>query len=191
MEVNSQVKDVASVEVLESQIRECFGRVVYTHKTHEKCADICLMKDSRIKQLQIILSAGSLIVTLFSKDSQVGIIIGAIYSTVLLATNMYTKKYDLGKIAQKHSATANSLWNIRESYFSLLADIRCGDLDVNSIRKERDYLQKTLSGIYKGAPITDDEAYSKAYKSLKKHEEMTFSDDEIDAFLPKQLKKYS
>lgn len=26
---------------LEDQIRECFGRVVYTHKTHEKMGDRC------------------------------------------------------------------------------------------------------------------------------------------------------
>ena len=26
--------------LLESQIREIYGRVVYTHKTHEKCADV-------------------------------------------------------------------------------------------------------------------------------------------------------
>lgn len=26
--------------ILEGQLRECYGRGVYTHKTHEKCADI-------------------------------------------------------------------------------------------------------------------------------------------------------
>ena len=26
--------------VLEAQVREVFGRVVYSHKTHEKCADL-------------------------------------------------------------------------------------------------------------------------------------------------------
>ncbi|MEH0992030.1 hypothetical protein V7J87_28835, partial [Klebsiella pneumoniae] len=28
--------------ILEGQIRECYGRVVYSHKTHEKCADILI-----------------------------------------------------------------------------------------------------------------------------------------------------
>jgi hypothetical protein len=26
-------------DALEAQIRECFGRVIYTHKTHSKMAD--------------------------------------------------------------------------------------------------------------------------------------------------------
>ena len=43
--------------ILEGQLRECFGRVVYSHKTHEKCADMLLSRLARIKLWQIILSA--------------------------------------------------------------------------------------------------------------------------------------
>jgi len=43
-------------ELLEAQIRECYGRVVWTHKTQEKCADILAKKNSRIKLAQIVLS---------------------------------------------------------------------------------------------------------------------------------------
>lgn len=35
--------------ILEGQLRECYGRVVYTHKTHEKCADI-LQKKTRLHE---------------------------------------------------------------------------------------------------------------------------------------------
>ena len=54
--------------VLESQLRECFGRVAYSHKTHEKCADIALRRLSLIKVFQIVLSAvttGGLLAVLF------------------------------------------------------------------------------------------------------------------------------
>lgn len=46
-----------SIDFLESQIRECYGRVVWTHKTHEKCADILNIRQDRLKLLQILLSA--------------------------------------------------------------------------------------------------------------------------------------
>lgn len=36
-------------QILEGQLRECYGRVVYTHKTQEKCADILLKRHSCIK----------------------------------------------------------------------------------------------------------------------------------------------
>ena len=41
---------------LEGQVRECFGRVVYTHKTHEKMADNCATTLRRFKITQIWVS---------------------------------------------------------------------------------------------------------------------------------------
>ncbi|EKN7697690.1 hypothetical protein PYR42_004520, partial [Salmonella enterica subsp. enterica serovar Enteritidis] len=52
--------------ILEGQLRECYGRVVYTHKTHEKCADILQKKLGCMKNLQLVLLAittGSFITT--------------------------------------------------------------------------------------------------------------------------------
>lgn len=86
-------EDVSNLETLESQVRECFGRVVYTHKTHEKCADILLARHNRIKILQILLSVittGSLLVTLLGQG-RTSTVIAAIASAALLALNSYTK----------------------------------------------------------------------------------------------------
>ena len=58
MEPHSKTDDTPdSRAILEGQLRECFGRVVYAHKTHEKAADILLTRLSRIKFSQIVLSA--------------------------------------------------------------------------------------------------------------------------------------
>jgi hypothetical protein len=57
------------------------------------------------------------------------------------------------------------------------------------IRKLRDKLQSELHKLYKGSPRTITKAYEEASTGLKKMEELTFSDDEIDAFLPKSLRK--
>jgi len=46
-----------------------------------------------------------------------------------------------------------------------------------------------LHSVYSGAPSTTFQAYRKAQDALKKYEDMTFSDDEIDTFLPKELKR--
>ena len=56
------------INVLEGQLRECYGRVVYSHKTHEKCADILLERQACIKLAQIIISAivtGGIVSTFF------------------------------------------------------------------------------------------------------------------------------
>ncbi|HEX03959.1 MAG TPA: hypothetical protein ENH10_02235, partial [Bacteroidetes bacterium] len=58
LEQHSQTNDTPdSRSIFEGQLRECYGRVVYSHKAHEKCADILLRRLSTIKLWQIILSA--------------------------------------------------------------------------------------------------------------------------------------
>lgn len=185
MNLNSKNK------LLEAQIRECYGRVVWTHKTHEKCSDILNSRNATIKNIQIILSAlttTGILIAVFGDKNWVGVI-SAILSTVILVLNSYTKKYDLGEIAQKHANCASNLWNIRENYLSLLVDIRSGIIDAESIKNKRDVLQVELFNIYRGSPRTIGKAYNEASNALKNMEEMTFSDEEIDSFLPKELRK--
>jgi SMODS and SLOG-associating 2TM effector domain family 4 len=192
LEPHSQTDDTPdSRAILEGQLRECFGRVVYTHKTHEKAADILLTRLSRIKIWQIVLSAvttGGFIAAIFGAGN-VAAIIGVVVSTILLVLNAYTKDYDLGELAQKHRQAGADLWIIREKYLSLITDLRMGERPIEELQKGRDELLKDLHSVYSGAPSTTYQAYKKAQEALKHLEDMTFSDAEVDAFLPKALKK--
>jgi len=190
MEQNSPTEK-KQLEIIESQIRECFGRVVYSHKTQEKCADIVQTIHKNLKLAQIIISAvvtTSLLLKIFG-DNQIALFVGAFLSTILFGLNTYTKDYDLGEIAQKHTNAANELWDIRETYLSLLTDIKTENLSINQIVNQRDELQKRLANIYAGSPRANGKAYAEASKALKLNEELTFSDKEIDAFLPNELRK--
>ncbi|ATP10245.1 hypothetical protein CF134_15295 [Aeromonas salmonicida] len=192
MEPHSQTSDTPdSRAILEGQLRECFGRVVYSHKTHEKCADILLKRLSTVKLWQIILSAlttGGFIAAVFGAGD-IGALVGIVISTVLLVLNAYTKNYDLGELAQKHRQAGADLWIIREKYLSLITDLRMGEKPLESLQTERDVLLEQLHAVYSGAPSTTYEAYKKAQEALQQLEDMTFSDAEIDAFLPKKLKR--
>lgn len=116
-------------------------------------------------------------------------ITGAVVSTTLLALNSYTKSYDHGQLAQKHKSTAAGLWLIRERYLNLITDIVMGERPIEALQKERDAILHDLHAIYSTAPATTNKAYAKAQKALKTSEDLTFTDEEIDAFLPKELKK--
>lgn len=192
MEHNTQTNNDNSKNlILESQLRECFGRVVYSHKTHEKCCDILMDRLSKIKLWQIILSAlttGGFLAAILGAGNK-GSIIGVIISTILLVLNAYTKNYDLGELSQKHKQAANDLWLIREKYLSLITDLKIGEKPIKEIQTLRDSLERDLHTIYSGAPATTLKAYRQAQDALKKYEEMTFSEEEVDAFLPKELKK--
>lgn len=190
MEQNSQAEN-KQIAILEAQIRECYGRVVYSHKTQEKCADIVFRLHKRLKLWQIIISGivtTSLLIRVFG-DNEWALYLSALLSTVLFALNAYTKDYDLGEIAQKHTNAANELWDIRETYLSLLSDIRAHTVSIGQITNKRDDLQNRLLNVYSGSPRTNSKAYTEASKALQKNEELTFSDREIDAFLPKELRK--
>jgi hypothetical protein len=177
--------------VLEGQLRECYGRVVYSHKTHEKCADILLSRLNSIKIIQIALSALTTagFVSAAFGGGQVAAIIGLIISTTLLAINSYTKSYDLGELAQKHKHAANELWLVRERYLSLLVDLAMKEKPLEALQQQRDQLVEQLHGAYSGAPSTTFKAYKKAQEALKTSEDMTFGEGEIDAFLPDELKR--
>lgn len=192
MEPHSQTDDTPqSRSILEGQLREQYGRVVYSHKTHEKCADILLGRQSTIRLWQIVLSAlttAGFVGAAFG-DGPTAAILGLIVSTLLLVVNSYTKEYNLGEIAQKHRQAGSDLWLIREQYLSLLVDLAMREKPIEALQEHRDTLVKQLHGIYRGAPSTNYKAYKAAQEALQKNEDMTFSDSEIDAFLPRELKR--
>jgi conflict system pore-forming effector with SLATT domain len=194
LEQHSQTDDtLESRRILEGQLRECYGRVVYSHKTHEKCADILLTRLSRLKLSQIALSAvttAGLIGALVG-GGRIAVVAGVVLSTMLLVLNAYAKNYDLGELAQKHKQSAADLWLIREMYLSLLIDLAMKERPIEALQAERDALLKDLHQIYSGAPSTTFRAYKTAQEALQKYEELTFADAEIDSLLPKVLRRGS
>ena len=144
-----------------------------------------------VKLSQIVLSSlttAGFVGAIFGAG-QIGAAVGVVVSTTLLVLNAYTKNYDLGEVAQKHRQAAADLWFIREQYLSLITDLRVGEVSHERIVQRRDTLLEDLHGVYGGAPSTTYRAYRKAQEALQQHEEMTFSDVEIDAMLPTALRK--
>ena len=196
MEITSPVEaDVMTATkavepTLDGQLREMYGRVAYTHKTHEKMADSYVSRFKCIKTIEIVLSAvssGSLLFAIFG-DSPTATVIGAVLSTFLLGLTLYFKEATLGENAQKHTEVAAKLWAVREELLSLLTDMHDGR-DAESIRSKRDKLNTTLADVYRSAPRTDSDAYAAAQKALKQQEELFFSESELDHLLPSKLRK--
>lgn len=174
---------------LEDQLRECYGRVVYTHKTHERMADRFSATLSRYKLTQITLTA-------LTSAGAVGVVVTGeawtevatvVVSFLNLFISTYLKNFDPGATAQKHRDAAAKLWNVRECYLSLLTDLP--KVSREAAVERRDELQEVLAALYIGAPQTDGLAYSEAQDRLKNMEDMTFTNEEIDCFLPLSLKR--
>lgn len=176
-------------------MRECYGRCAYTHKIHEKMAERLADHQRYAKWANIILSAliaGGAVTTVFRAET--GLLQYAEYATVVLAIlsliyNAYQKDLDPGALAQRHRETASDIWNVRESYLSLITDSLNPSIPIDDLRTKRDVLQAGLHEIYRAAPFTDGKAYKKAQDSLKDNEELMFSDKEIDDMLPGTLRR--
>jgi hypothetical protein len=172
-------------------MRECFARVVYSHKTHEKQADLCSGTLTQYKLAQIALAAlttSGTLAALFTDQFELKLGT-AIISLISLFVTGYMKGFDPGAAAQKHRDTAADLWAIRESYLSLLTDLSSNAITDEIARQRRDDLQNALAAIYKSAPGTTPKAYGKAQEGLQNLEDYTFKPGEIDKFLPPALRR--
>ena len=203
MEQISPIDNTAQVKILEAEIRESFGKVAYSQKIQDICS--CQLRDlqKNIKRWQIILSAistggflsvGCDILKLLPVSENwvilgntVFLFISGLVSLGLLCVNSYAKENDLCEQANNHKRTGNQLWAIRERYIFLLTSIKMGTMSLQKIQEERMRLFEETEEVYKAAPPTNNKAYRKAQKALKVNEELTFSQAEIDNFLPKEL----
>ena len=91
------------------------------------------------------------------------------------------------KSAEQHRAVAKELWYIREQYLLLLTDIQAGPQAVDIVRR-RDELLEELKHIYRLTPDTSSDAYRAAQRAMQIDEDMTFSNEEINRFLPEALR---
>lgn len=176
-------------EKLRDQIRDSFGRIVYNQTCHEKKLQSLVRQDNCIKKWQIILSAlattGFIGVVIF--DEKIAGFIGAFISFILVILNSYSKNFTPEEKVQDHRSVALQLWEIREDYKSLLTDFDY--ISIEEIKVKREELKKRTCEVYNVAHRTDEKSYLEARKSLKEEEEQTFTNAEIDSFLPPFLRK--
>jgi hypothetical protein len=177
---------------LESQIRECYGRCAYTHKTHERMADRLAFRQKLVKWANIVISGlitGGAAGVIFKPTSSFFAYMTGGLSVLSLIFNAYLKDLDPGALAQRHREAASDIWNIRESYLSLITDTLDDKAALETLRERRDELQTALHKIYHSAPHTNGKAYAEAQDRMKNKEDMTFSEEELDLLLPATLRR--
>ncbi|MGW6755602.1 SLATT domain-containing protein [Streptomyces sp. NPDC055006] len=176
-----------------AQVRESFGRVVYSHKTHEKQADICFRKH-RWQQVALVgltaASSGTFLVSILgiAVSPKVGSLVTSFVALLVTVISLATKTFKFADEADAHRATASRLWGVRESFLSLIADLMSGTTPESEARARRDELQEAARSVYCEAPRTSDKAFTRARDGLKNNEELTFTSREIDLFLPEALR---
>jgi hypothetical protein len=173
---------------LRIQLKEAYGRVLYTYTAHNKLLRRLIKRNNRIGYAQIIFSAistGGFLGSIIS-NAVMATWIGGVFATVLLALSLYFKEFNLSEQITHHRRAADELWLIREEYISLLTDLIVLT-DEEAIEK-RDALQNKTYALYKHHPKTDLKSYIETQKALKSEEEQFFTTVEINKMLPIHLR---
>jgi hypothetical protein len=170
--------------------RELYGRVVYTHKVHEKEREIWSDKVCWMNRVNIILTGLTTILAVISASLKP---MWALISTALAAAAtvcfaIWQSNFDpAGKEARHRVAAKELLW-LREQLLLLITNCQNPAAEAEQLQRRLEMITQELTTAYKFVPDTSPAAYAAAEKSLKSGH-FTFSDEEIDGFLPTELRK--
>jgi hypothetical protein len=117
--------------------------------------------------------------------------IGMLLTGITLIFEMFNKE-DVSFQMFQHKVFAEKYKSLRDEYMSLIEDVMSNPLSVEKNRKRHRKLLKKYNSIGENAPETTSEDYKLSQKSLgldgNSNEEFTWSDKEIDLFLPEKLR---
>lgn len=178
--------------IIEVEIEQSLGRSGWTHKIQEKQADIYHNNRIWAESIRIIISA-------ITTSGILAIVIGeqtfwfklatAIFALISTGINLYLQKFDFQSLEKTHKESAAKWLGLREDYTALISEMRAGVLsDEEAVERKRALLEQ-YKLISKETPITTDGAYKKAEKALKINMDDIISQEEINVFLPKELRK--
>lgn len=177
-------------QVLLDEVRQNFASVVWTHKIQEKQADIYGENYSGLESINILaasLTSCGIVSTIFS-DNLVAKIIAALLSFVTLSITTYFKSFDIKNMEKQCKDTANHLVLVRNDLLHIIAEIHMKSRSVDEINQDYIQIMKRLNKIYVEAPSTTKKAVERAAEALKIDNEYTYTEEEIDHFLPPSLR---
>lgn len=117
--------------------------------------------------------------------------VGLILTGTSLVFSLFNKE-DLSILMCNHKNVAEKYKCLRDEYMSLIEEVLSNAYSDDILRQKRNKLQERYSSLGENAPETTLEDYVSAQKGLglkgNNDQEFTWSDEEIDIFLPIQLR---
>jgi hypothetical protein len=181
-------------------VRFYFAQSVFMTNCHYKAYNRLAKRMNRNRYIVIGISVGTLVAIILQtvglkigSESLLAILsyCGLILTGSSLIFTMFDRE-DISDLKNHHRNIAEEFKELRDRYMGLIEDIMNESEDTDHLRKRRDEYQKAYSFLGKYAPPTTYEDYLETQKSLglsgQKDQEFTWSDKEIDLFLPYALR---
>ncbi len=176
-------------------IRQNFAQCVFTHQVQEAAANRNYASLTRYKVAGIILMACVLIMFFLQyrfPEGQIYAYLGISLSTAKIVFIIIQCNFNVEHKAITHKNAALHYMSLRDRYLALISDFHNGEADSKALVAKRDALISEYNTTSKLSIQTKAKDYKSAQKNLglKGHnEQYTWSDEEIDRFLPSELKK--
>lgn len=176
-------------QILLDLVRQRFASIVWTHKIHEKQADIIYRKYQIIMTANIVMTAFTTcgILALFKTNDCIVKSLTCLLSFITTLTSAYIKHFDSLIDYKTYKKSANEFLVIRNRLEKLIAEFYNPETNYETLKDKFDEIDLKLEELFLKAPITDNNAIKMANKGLKINKEYTFTNEEIDEFLPKSL----
>lgn len=177
-------------QILLDEVRQSYASVVWTHKIQEKQADIYRENYKKLEISNILVASGTscgIVSTIFC-DNVIAKIISAGLSFISLVITAYFKSFDIKGMEHQNKEYANKLLIIRNRLLHIIGDIHMQKRNVDEINVDYIKVIDALNELYMEAPSTTQEAVNAASEALKVNNEYTYTDEEIDNFLPPTLR---
>jgi hypothetical protein len=187
-------------ERLLANIRFYFAQSVFMNNCHYKACDRLEKRKALISNIVTFFSAVTVVVLILQligwENANKSLIdISAFIGLVLTGASLvfgFINKEDLSILMCQQKNTAEGYKTLRDKYMSLIEEVMSNTTDESKLRIKRDKLLKKYSAIGEFSPRTTYADYVDAQKSLglkgNTNEEFTWSNKEIDKFLPKELR---
>ena len=179
-----------------SIIRQSFANTVFTHKVHEVAAEKREKDVMIVKVANIVFVAAVLVLLILQSANSSNLIFSYLGSGVAVAEIIFliiqlSFGFEQQMILHKNSAL--KYMQLRDKYRALITDIMNERDPHSDLISKRDLLQSEYQVISDLSPQTGSTEYDEAQRRLNKAgvvggEQFTWSDEEIDRFLPEELR---
>ncbi len=183
-----------------ANVRFYFAQSVFMYKCHYKAYDRLEKRRKLISNFVSVFSIITIVLLIFQiigleNNYTLLINIVAFLGLVLTGSSLVFQliaKEDLSILICQQKSTAEKYKSLRDKYMSLIEKIMSNTTDKETLKAKRDKLLKIYSAIGEYSPGINYKDYTETQKSLgltgSSDEEFTWSDKDIDKFLPKELR---
>ena len=180
-------------KTLEDVARNLYINVFWTHKIHEKQAEIYDCFYGWLKGINIFFAAltSAGVIALIFEDPMGLKVASAACAFVTTALSAFLASFDFKAMATSNKTSAVKLVGLRNELLVILAKIQFQKQDIAVLMQEYESIQKRVHEVYELASKTTKHAVKKADFSINKNKDGIYTDAEIDALLPDSLKRGS